>query len=59
VLLTKVHYLEKAANIKPRILKTDEQGNFLIDRNNPDDVEWYENDKAAYTKSLLKGFCEP
>lgn len=39
--------LEKQSGFQGRKLKTDEHGNLLLDPNNPDDVEWYEND-AAY-----------
>lgn len=28
-----------------RKLESDGNGNFLLDPNNPDDVEWYENDE--------------
>lgn len=31
---------------KARKLEVDKDGTILLDRNNPDDVEWYENDEA-------------
>lgn len=45
-LLKKFHELTQASKIKPRTLPVDADGNLLLDRNNPDDREWYENDQA-------------
>jgi hypothetical protein len=38
-----LHKLEKNSKRKPRILPS-ENGVFLLDQNNPHDVEWYEDD---------------
>lgn len=37
--------LNRKSKKKPRKLKSDGFGNVLLDPNNPDDVEWYENDE--------------
>lgn len=37
--------LNKKSKKPTRVLKSDGNGNFLLDPNNPDDVEWYENDE--------------
>jgi hypothetical protein len=42
-LYLELHELEKNSKIKPRILPS-ENGVFLLDSNNPHDVEWYEDD---------------
>lgn len=39
--------VNKQTGFQARKLETDEHGNLLLDPNNPEDVEWYEND-AAY-----------
>lgn len=39
--------VNKQTEFQSRKLETDEQGRLLLDPNNPEDVEWYEND-AAY-----------
>lgn len=43
-LLLEFHELEKYSKRKPRILPS-ENGLFLLDPNNPHDVEWYEDDE--------------
>lgn len=43
-LLKEFSELDRKSKKKPRILKSDGFGNVLLDPNNPDDVEWYEND---------------
>lgn len=43
-LLFEIHELEKSSKIKPRKLES-KDGIFLLDRNNPHDVEWYEDDE--------------
>lgn len=44
-LLLELHELEKRSKTKTRILSSDSFGNFLLDKDNPHDVEWYENDE--------------
>lgn len=44
-LLIEVHRLISSGP-KIRKLEVDPSGNLLLDRNNPSDVEWYENDEA-------------
>ncbi|MRN07821.1 hypothetical protein EAI26_10765 [Lactobacillus sp. 0.1XD8-4] len=44
-LLLEFAKLDRKSKRKPRKLKSDGHGNFLLDPNNPDDVEWYENDE--------------
>lgn len=44
-LLHKLHELDQKSKKEIRKLKADESGHFLLDRNNPADVEWYENDE--------------
>lgn len=44
-LLLDLHELEKSSKTKTRTLSS-ENGIFLLDKNNPHDVEWYENDEA-------------
>lgn len=39
--------VNKQTGFQARKVETDEQGHLLLDPNNPEDVEWYEND-AAY-----------
>ncbi|MBS4199117.1 hypothetical protein KHA93_05535 [Bacillus sp. FJAT-49732] len=43
-LLLEFAKLDRKSKRKPRELKSDGFGNVLLDPNNPDDVEWYEND---------------
>lgn len=45
-LLLEFAELNRKSKRKPRKLKSDGFGNVLLDPNNPDDVEWYENDEA-------------
>lgn len=42
-LLLDLHELEKRSKLKTRVLQS-ENGVFLLDENNPHDVEWYKND---------------
>lgn len=44
-LLLEFAELNRKSKRKPRKLKSDGFGNVLLDPNNPDDVEWYENDE--------------
>ena len=50
-----LHEIEKGLSGKPRVLKSDGEGNLLLDPNNSNDVEWYEND-AAYDVVQLNAF---
>lgn len=43
-LLLEFAELDRKSDRKIRKLKSDGFGNVLLDPNNPDDVEWYEND---------------
>lgn len=45
-LLKQLHELEKQSGVKVRKLESDEEGNLLLDSNNPEDVEWLENDSV-------------
>lgn len=38
--------VNKKTGFQARKLETDEQGHLLLDPNNPEDVEWFENDFA-------------
>lgn len=49
-LLLEFHELEKSSKIKTRKLES-KDGIFLLDPNNPHDVEWYEDDE--YIKKSL------
>lgn len=44
-LLVELHELDKKSKLKPRKLES-KDGCFLLDPNNPNDREWYENDEA-------------
>lgn len=46
-LLKQLGEINKRTGFEARKLETDEQGNMLLNPNNPEDVEWFEND-AAY-----------
>lgn len=46
-LLQQLGEVNKLTGFQARKLETDEQGYLLLDPNNPEDVEWFEND-AAY-----------
>lgn len=46
-LLKQLGEVNKQTGFQARKLETDEHGNMLLDSNNPEDVEWFEND-AAY-----------
>ena len=46
-LLKQFGEVNKRTGFQARKLETDEQGHLLLDPNNPQDVEWFEND-AAY-----------
>lgn len=46
-LLKQLGEVNKQTGFQTRKLETDEHGNMLLDPNNPEDVEWFEND-AAY-----------
>lgn len=46
-LLKELGGLDAETGYQARKLETDKFGNLLLDPNNPEDVEWYEND-AAY-----------
>lgn len=45
-LLKQLGELDKQTGFQARKLETDEHGHLLLDPKNPEDVEWYENDKA-------------
>lgn len=44
--MEKLAEVNKKTGFKARKLEVDKDGAMLLDRNNPDDVEWYENDEA-------------
>lgn len=44
--MKKLAEIHRQTGFKARKLEVDKDGVFLLDRNNPDDVEWYENDEA-------------
>lgn len=44
-LLRELFELNRQAKSPIRKLAADEDGVILLDKNNPDDVEWFENDK--------------
>jgi len=44
-LLRELRELDLQGKNQIRKLDVDQQGNILLDRNNPSDVEWYENDE--------------
>lgn len=44
-LLLELHDLDKKANSSPRKLVADQNGNFLLDPKNPEDMEWFKNDE--------------
>lgn len=46
-LLKQLGEVNKQTGFQARKLETDEHGNLLLDPNNPEDIEWFEND-AAY-----------
>ena len=43
-LLLEFSQIDRKAKKNPRTLKSDQNGNFLLDPNNSTDVEWFEND---------------
>jgi hypothetical protein len=45
-LLLDFHKIDKKATVKPRVLKADGEGNYLVDPKNKKDVEWMENDEG-------------
>lgn len=44
--MMKLANIHKQTGFKARKLEVDENGAMLLDPNNPNDVEWYENDEA-------------
>lgn len=44
-LLLEFHNIDQKTNKKPRVLKTDGEGNLLLDPKNPEDVAWFNNDE--------------
>lgn len=44
--MNKLADVNKKTGFKARVIEVDSEGTMILDANNPNDQEWYENDKA-------------
>lgn len=44
--MNKLADVNKRTGFKARVIEVDSEGTMILDANNPNDQEWYENDEA-------------